>query len=84
MRYTATIGLLLAILCGCNPKSDDVQILVAAGRSFAKEHRYAEAQTAYEKALALDSLNAEPHYELGNLNARLGRLDAAAQAYAQP
>ena len=36
---------------------------------------------AYEKSLALDSLNADTHFELGNLNARLGRLNEAIQAY---
>ncbi len=85
MFYPAIISALLAILYSCNPDStsdSESQLLVMAGRSFAEEHRYADARNSYEKALALDSLDADAHYELGNLNARLGRLDAAAQAYA--
>ena len=76
-----TIPVLL-FSCGTNDAiPNQVQQLVSTGRSFASEHRYAEARIAFEKALALDSLDALAHYELGNLDAQLGRLEAAVGAY---
>ncbi len=79
----ATLAL-CALLSSCTPDPQPLaenQRLLLAGRSFATEARYAEARSAYEKALAIDSLDAEVHFELGNLEALLGRLDAAAEAY---
>ena len=84
MSHPAKLSVLIAILLGCSSDSateNEIESLVIAGRSLAEEHRYAEARNAYEKALATDPLDAETHYELGNLNARLGRLDEAVQAY---
>ncbi len=82
--YPVVIGISLAILYGCNQASrseSESQRLLLSGRSLAEDLRFAEARKAYEKSLALDSLNADTHFELGNLNARLGRLNEAIQAY---
>ena len=84
MRPYASFAALGAILCGCAPDTQPLEEghrLVLAGRSFAAQQRYAEARIAYEKALFLDSLDAEAHCELGNLEARLGRREAAGGAY---
>ncbi|MGY8823951.1 MAG: tetratricopeptide repeat protein [Candidatus Latescibacterota bacterium] len=75
---------LYAFLSSCAPDTQPVaenQHLLLAGRSFTNEQRYAKARSAYEKALSIDSLDAEVHFELGNLEALLGRIDAAAEAY---
>lgn len=64
--------------CGADPGPER---WVQAGRSFAAEHRYAEAHRAFAKALALDSLNAEAHCALGDLDARFGRVEQAVRSY---
>ena len=82
--YSAVIGISLAILYSCNQASrseNESQRLLLSGRALAEDLHFAEARKAYEKSLALDSLNADTHFELGNLNARLGRLNEAIQAY---
>jgi len=93
MRPYASFAVLGALLWGCAPDAPDTdtdtdtqpleegQRLVLAGLSFAAQQHFDEAFGAYEKALALDSLDAEAHYELGNLEANLGRLEAAGGAY---
>ncbi len=82
----ATLTAMYAILCGCAPDDPQVgtqqgQNLVRAGRSLTAEGRYDSARITFQQALDLDSLDAEAHFELGNLDARLGRLEAALRAY---
>ena len=84
MRLLLIITTIPVLLVSCSTNDaipNQAQQLVSTGRSFAGEHRYAEARIAFEKALALDSLDALAHYELGNLDAQLGRLEAAVGAY---
>ena len=82
----ATLTAMYAILCGCAPDDPQVgtqqgQNLVRAGRSLTAEGRYDSARITFQQALDLDSLDAEAYFELGNLDARLGRLEAALRAY---
>ncbi len=84
MRVYASLLALGAILWACKPnteKLEESRRLVLRGRAMAADQYYAKARMAYEKALALDSLDVDAHYELGNLEAKLGRLEAAAEAY---
>ena len=68
--------------CGVDPAPEEEgDRLMQAGRSFAEEHRYAEARRAFGKALALDSLDAAAHCALGDLDARLGHVERAVRAY---
>ena len=80
----AAITALCTFLCGCAPEtrpSTQGQRLLLVGHSFVEEQRYAEARNAYEQALALDSLDAEAHFAIGNLEANFGRLSTAVAAY---
>ena len=84
MSLAVLLAALWAILSGCGVDSglqEEGDHLVQAGREFAEEHRYVEARRAFEKALAIDSLNAAAHCALGDLDARLGHLERAVQAY---
>jgi tetratricopeptide (TPR) repeat protein len=85
MRPYASFVALCAILCGCAPDTPqpvkEGQRLVLTGRALAAESSYDAARIAFEEALTLDSLDTEAHFELGNLDARLGRLEAAVRAY---
>ncbi len=84
MSLAVLLAALWAMLSGCGVDSgpqEEGDYLVQAGREFAEEHRYVEARRAFEKALAIDSLNAAAHCALGDLDARLGHLERAVQAY---
>ena len=84
MSLAVLLAALWAILSGCGIDSgpqEEGDHLVQAGREFAEEHRYVEARRAFEKALAIDSLNAAAHCALGDLDARLGHMERAVQAY---
>ena len=84
MSLAVLLAALWAMLSGCGVDSgpqEEGDHLVQAGREFAEEHRYVEARRAFEKALAIDSLNAAAHCALGDLDARLGHLERAVQAY---
>lgn len=78
MSWAVSLAALWATLSGVGEEGER---LVRAGRTFAEEHRYAEARRAFEKALALDSLNAAAHCALGDLDARLGLVERAVRAY---
>jgi len=82
----ACLTAMCAFLCGCAPDdpqgvTKQGQRLVRAGRSLMVEGRYDSARISFLQALGLDSLDAEAHFELGNLDARLGHLEAALRAY---
>ena len=83
MSFAVSLAALWAILSGCGVGSDPEggDRLVQAGRELAEEHRYVEARRAFEKALAIDSLDAAAHCALGDLDARLGHVERAIQAY---
>ena len=84
MSLAVPLAVLWATLssCGVDPAPEkESDRLVWAGRNFAEEHRYAEARRAFEKALALDSLDAAAHCALGDLDARFGHVERAVQAY---
>ena len=84
MSLAVPLATLWAMLssCGVDPAPErESDHLVQAGRDFAEEHRYAEARRAFEKALAIDSLDAAAHCALGDLDARLGHIERAVQAY---
>ena len=84
MSLAVPLATLWAMLssCGVDPAPErESDRLVQAGRDFAEEHRYVEARRAFEKALAIDSLDAAAHCALGDLDARLGHIERAVQAY---
>ena len=84
MSLVVPIAVLWVTLSGCDvdpAAKKESDRLVQAGRGFAEEHRYAEARRAFEKALAIDSLDAAAHCALGDLDARLGHMERAVQAY---
>ena len=84
MSLAILLSALWAILSGCGIDSgpqEEGDRLVQTGRDFAEEHRYAEARHTFEKAIALDSLDAAAHCALGDLDARLGHMERAVQAY---
>ena len=84
MSLAVPLAALWAILSGCGVGSgpeEEGDRLVQAGRNFAEEHRYAEARRAFAEALVLDSLDAAAHCALGDLDARLGRVERAIWAY---
>lgn len=84
MSFVVSLAALWAILSGCGVGYSDLEEgdrLVQTGREFAEEHRYVEARRAFEKALAIDSLDAAAHCALGDLDARLGHVERAIQAY---
>lgn len=83
MSLAVSLAALWVIWGGCSvgPSPEEGDRLVRAGRSFAEARRYAAARRAFEKALALDSLNAAAHCALGDLDARLGRVERAVRAY---
>lgn len=51
------------------------------GGAESKAGNHAEAITAYQEAIRLDSSLAAPHYSLGNIYSLLGQLDEAEQHY---
>ena len=84
MSLAVLIAALWAMLSGCGVGSgskEESDRLVQAGRDFAEEHRYTEARRAFEKAIALDSLDAAANCALGDLDARLGHIERAVRAY---
>lgn len=80
MSWAVPLAALWATLSGCGPEEEG-EHYVRAGRTLAAEHRYAEARRAFERAIALDSLDAAAHCALGDLDARLGHVERAARAY---
>ena len=84
MSLAVSLTALWVILSGCSVGSgpeEEGNRLVRAGRNLAEEHRYAEARRAFEEAIVLDSLDASAHCALGDLDARLGHVERAVQAY---
>ena len=83
MSFVVSLAVLWAMLSGCGVGSDleEGDHLVQTGREFAEEHRYVEARRTFEKALAIDSLDAAAHCALGDLDTRLGHIERAVQAY---
>ena len=69
----------LALLLSCAsvlaqaPDPELLQRYSEAGQRALAEHRYVEAEQAYESALAADPGNAEAHFNLSRLCERLGQ-----------
>ena len=82
MSLAVPLAALWVFWGGCGPSpAEEGDRLVETGRTLAAEHCYAEARGAFEKALAIDSLDAAAHCALGDLDARLGHVERAVRAY---
>ena len=82
MSLAVPLAALWVFWGGCGPSpAEEGDRLVETGRTLAAEHCYAEARRAFEKALAIDSLDAAAHCALGDLDARLGHVERAVRAY---
>jgi tetratricopeptide (TPR) repeat protein len=59
----------------------DPRAQYAVGNAYFDAHRYAEAQTAYQRAISLDEKFADAHTNLGLVYRLQGNLDGAIQEY---
>jgi tetratricopeptide (TPR) repeat protein len=60
---------------------DRAALPLLAGRALAAQGRLREAADAFDRAVALDPLAADAHYQLGLVAARAGQMDRAAEAW---
>lgn len=61
--------------------SDRVELPLLAGRALAAQGRLRAAAESFDRAVALDPLSTDAHYQLGLAAARMGELDRALEAW---